>query len=392
MKHILTLRYAPNQNTIISKLVAEDFQVEKPNSNLTNFIEDSIKETIKREIGQGEKISISLSSGVDSTLVLAILRQVYPDNEIESISVKFSDSIDETVSAKKISEKFETNHNLVYVDNFLEELPKMISIVKLPFWDLHWYHIAKKAKSLSTIFLSGDGGDELFGGYTFRYKKFLETTDKNSSKVEKVKAYLKCHERDWVEDQELIFDKSLKFNWNDMHQILEGYFDNSLPMLSQVMLADFNGKLLYNMLPLYSKFHNYFEIKNITPILNQKLIRFACKLPNELKYDSSTNTGKLLLLQLLEKYKIGNLVSKKKQGFSVDTKNLWNSYGQRICKYYLDDARTSKAGIINQEWIKKYINQEELDVRIINKFLGLLALEIWYRLFISKEIDSSEKL
>ena len=70
------------------------------------------------------------------------------------------------------------------------------------------------------------------------------------------------------------------------------------------------------------------------------------------------------MLQLLEKYKIGNLVSKKKQGFSVDTKNLWNSYGQRICKYYLDDARTSKAGIINQEWIKKYINQEELDVRI----------------------------
>ena len=58
----------------------------------------------------------------------------------------------------------------------------------------------------------------------------------------------------------------------------------------------------------------------------------------------------------------------------------------------MDDARISDAKIINQEWIEKYINQEDLDVRIVNKFLGLLALEIWYRLFISKEITPSEKL
>ena len=86
------------------------------------------------------------------------------------------------------------------------------------------------------------------------------------------------------------------------------------------------------------------------------------------------------------------MISKKKQGFSVDTKILWNSYGKKICKYYLDDARIVNAGLINPEWIKKYINQDELDARIINKFLGLLALEIWYRLFISKEIKASEKL
>jgi asparagine synthase (glutamine-hydrolysing) len=146
------------------------------------------------------------------------------------------------------------------------------------------------------------------------------------------------------------------------------------------------------MLPLYAKFHDYFEIKNITPILNQKLIRFACKLPNELKYNSSTGTGKLLLLELLDRYNVRHLISKKKQGFSVDTKNLWNSYGKKICKYYLDDARIVNAGLINPEWIKKYINQDELDARIVNKFLGLLALEIWYRLFISKEIKASEKL
>ena len=57
----------------------------------------------------------------------------------------------------------------------------------------------------SNNFFSGDGGDELFGGYTFRYKKFLELTNENSTTEEKIVSYLNCHERDWVPDQELIF-------------------------------------------------------------------------------------------------------------------------------------------------------------------------------------------
>ena len=44
------------------------------------------------------------------------------------------------------------------------------------------------------------------------------------------------------------------------------------------------------------------------------------------------------------------------------------------------------------QWISKYINNMELDYRIINKFYGLLAFEIWYRLFITKEISSEDTL
>ena len=111
---------------------------------------------------------------------------------------------------KIIANKFKTNHHILEIDNFLEELPKAISIVNQPFWDLHWYYLVKKMKGLSNIFLSGDGGDELFGGYTFRYKKFFEQTNENSTVHEKIKSYLNCHERDWVPDQELIFGKPLR--------------------------------------------------------------------------------------------------------------------------------------------------------------------------------------
>ena len=150
----------------------KDFVEKNPPENITSKIEKIISNTLKANINQSNVV-ISLSSGIDSTLITAILRKEFPQLNIESISVTFADSIDESPAAKKISEKFETNHHILYLDNFLHELPKAISIVKQPFWDLHWYYVVKKAKSLSNLLLSGDGGDELFGGYTFRYQKFF---------------------------------------------------------------------------------------------------------------------------------------------------------------------------------------------------------------------------
>ncbi len=375
------------------KLLPENFHEKQTDEKPEEFVEKSIRRKISHEIGTNTgKIGISLSSGIDSTLILALLREEYPSNEIESVSVKFRESTDETAASKKISEKFQTNHHMLEIDNFLEELPKAISIVKQPFWDLHWYYLVKKMKNFTNVFLSGDGGDELFGGYTFRYKKFLKLTNENSTTNEKIIAYLNCHERDWVPDQESIFDKENQFKWNDIYKILEPYFDNTLPRLTQVFLADYNGKLTHNMQPLYKLIHDYFSIRNITPMQNEELIQFSCILRNDQKYDFKSNLGKIILVNLLEKYNLKYLTSLQKQGFSVNTANLWNSYGKKIFLHYFDKSRLIEDKIINSDWIEKYISKNNLDTRYINKFLGILALEIWYRLLITKEMNENEKL
>ena len=392
IKQILTLRYSTNLETSSQKLIPEDFET-KQITNPENVIEQSIRKSISTELDSNyKKIGISLSSGIDSTLVLALLRKEFPSTDIESISVKFSESTDETAISKKISEKFQTNHHILEIDNFLEELPKAISIVKQPFWDLHWYYLVKKMKNLTNVFLSGDGGDELFGGYTFRYKKFLELTNENSSTKEKIISYLNCHERDWVPDQELIFGNECKFDWEEIYQILEPYFNNSLSNLTQVFLADYNGKLLHNMQPLYSSIHAHFDIQNITPIQNNQSIKLSCQIPNSMKYDYKTNSGKIILRHLVEKFDVQNLISSKKQGFSVNTSNLWNSYGKKIFLHFFDKSRLVEDKIINSAWIEKHISKNNLDIRYVNKFLGILALEIWYRLLITKEMNGNEKL
>jgi asparagine synthase (glutamine-hydrolysing) len=393
IKSILTLRYDYTLNPLLQKLGWKDF-VESKTSNEIEYIEKVITGNLKKEIGSQTQVSLALSGGIDSTLMLALIRKTFPGITIDAISIKFAKSIDESAQAQKLADKFNANHRVLYIDNYLRDLPKAISIIELPFWDLHWYHVVKEAASKSKFLVSGDGGDEIFGGYTFRYQKFLSLINEKSSTSDKIKAYLECHERDWVPDQEKIFGEKIPFLWNDIYSILEPYFENPLPPLAQVFLADFNGKLLFNWVPLYSKIHEHFKIKSITPLLSKELISYATHLSYSLKYDKNHNIGKLLLRKLLQKYISENVISASKQGFSVDTLNLWQLHGKKLCKHYLDNGAIIREGLINKEWFIMHLQKLDTikDVRYVNKFLGLLTLEIWYRLFITKEMKPTETL
>ena len=251
-----------------------------------------------------------------------------------SFENKVAALIKEEADKAKIAEKFDAEHHVIHLENYLSELPKAISIIKLPFWDLHWYYVVKKAKTLSKILISGDGGDELFTGYTFRYEKFLSLTSERSSPIEKVKAYLECHERDRVPDQELIFGEKSKFSWDDIHQKLIPHFDNSLSRLEQVFLADYNGKLLYNFNPINSRIATNSNIKILAPLLNDELISYGLKLSLKSKYDKNTNVGKLPLRSLLTRNDADSLISKEKLGFNVNTINLWKKFGHETCKEF----------------------------------------------------------
>jgi len=391
--NILTLRY---DSSIIPNLPKKTWIDFKPNNTVPNIdvIEDLILNDIskKLELLNPKKLCIALSGGVDSTLILSLIRKSNPDIDIEAISIKFANSVDETLNASKIADKFEANHNIIYLENYLSEMPKAIYEIKRPFWDLHWYYVSKESQSISNILASGDGGDEIFGGYTFRYQKFLSVTSSNSTPLEKVQAYLSCHERDRVPDQELLFGNKSNFSWNSIYNLLLPYFDNSLSRLDQVFLADYNGKLLYNFNPVNTSIAKGFDIKLLTPLLNDNLISYGLCIPNKFKYDPTQKIGKLPLRDLLVKNQADSLISKEKLGFNVNTINLWNSHGHKLCHEFFDKSRIVEDGWINKEWIEKHIDKSDLDVKYVNKFFGLLAFEIWYRLFITKEMNKNEKL
>jgi asparagine synthase (glutamine-hydrolysing) len=391
--NILTLRYDPSINPNLPRKTWKDFEpIDEYQKSIS--IEKSICNEIEKKLSHTDEqeISIALSGGVDSTLMLSLLRKTKPNAKINAVSIKFSNSIDETPAASRIAEKYNADHHIIDLENYLSELPKAISIIKLPFWDLHWYYVVKKSQTLSKTLISGDGGDELFAGYTFRYKKFLSLTSENSNPSEKVKAYLECHERDRVLDQENIFNQKCQFSWNSIYSMLLPFFDNNLSRLEQVYLADYNGKLLYNFNPINSRITDHFKINQLAPLLNNELLTTATHIPTKYKYDVDNEIGKLPLREILERNNAASLVTKEKLGFNVNTINLWKLHGHDLCKEFLDDSRVIKDGWINNDWIQKHIDNSDLDVKYVNKFLGILAFEIWYRLFITKEMSSNTTL
>lgn len=393
ISNILTLRYDPNNQSTLKKINGNDF-LPKSSVNL-NKIKDILKNSIQTKLNSQSNLTVALSGGVDSTLLLSLTKELFPDIRITAITITFPYSDDESESAANIAHHFDIDHKIIHVDNFLKELPTAISILKEPYYDvMNWYYLVKNTSSASNILLTGDGADEIFGGYTFRYSKFLEKITDNSSPIEKVKAYLECHERDWVPDQENIFEKKLGFSWNKIYDTLEPFFNNNLSTLDQLFLADSNGKLMHNFVPNYKKFYDFFQISYVSPFLDKSVIEHGLHLHPEEKYDSSNNIGKLPLRSLLSKDVYSLLFPKLKQGFAVNTSSLWDSYGKEICKQYLFDSRIVKDGWISEEWIQKNFQKADSDknIRYINKFFSLLAYEVWYRLFITKEMSSSETL
>lgn len=399
ISNILTLRYDPLGKPGRKPLIPSDFSP-KANSNLELKIIDVIKKKLlqDREKLDFKKVCVSLSGGIDSGLTLAMIREYLPDVKLSCVGLGFSYDDDEMSRAREIARIYDCDFTEIIKNDILEELPKLIGVVKEPRWNLYNYYVFESSKNFSDICYTGDGGDELFGGYTFRLSKFLKLLPKDATWKEKAKIYLQCHERDWVPEQEKIFGSKISFSWDNIYEMLKPYFDNNLAPLDQVFLADFNGKLLYEWLPADKIYESYFNLNILSVFLSDECVRLATHIPWEQKYDKVTQLGKLPLRSILLKYKGFENRLLNKKGFGTDLADLWNDHTKEIVKSYVNlQSEIIKDGIISKEWIEKvekkmYVSNSKLEPRYINKMFLLLALEVWYRLFISKSMKTDQRI
>jgi asparagine synthase (glutamine-hydrolysing) len=217
--------------------------------------------------------------------------------------------------------------------------------------------------------------------------------------VDKSKIYLLCHDRDWVPDQEKIFNKRLNFSWNRVYENFKPYFDNELHPINQLFLADFNGKLLHDWIPSNDKFGQHLKLEIHSLFLNPKMISFSTKLPWWLKYDSKDDVGKLPLLSIMNAFRGFEDFRGIKKGFSLNLLNMWNSYGKDIVSSFLNtESDTVKDRVVNGHWIAKAISlacnspDNNLKIRYISKLLSLFSFELWYKLFVSRNLNPNVKL
>lgn len=394
---LLTLRYDP-MNIYVPTFRLRDVSVldifksyAKKNSVSVRILETKIRSAIRREVDKftQHKVCVALSAGVDSNLILCLLREEYPELELECINVSF-DEKNEAFEAKNFAEQKGAGFQQVYVENPLRDLPSMINIIKEPRWNVYQYYFIKKAKSISNLLFTGDGGDEIFAGYTFRYKKFLQSCEQNTNSLERVKVYLSCHERDWVPDQHEMFANKLKFDWSSIYSLLTSYFNNDLNPLDQVLLADYNGKLLHDFAPTNDKYFRFFKLQGFSPLLDNDVVEVGFDMPSEMKYSMEYNVGKLPLREILKIYsQDSDRKMNVKVGYGMDLVSLWNKSGRETVTLLLDRGRVFEDDLIDKNWYMRSLKRvdENLDLRYISKLLQILSLEVWYRIFVTSEMN-----
>lgn len=393
IRDFLTIRYSP-KNPPIPQATSRDFLTR--NSDPTGKKSEKLLiESISKSITEyDDKIVVSLSSGIDSALCLALLRKVFPKKKIIAICAVFSNRFDESERAKIIAEKFDAKFKVFHVDSIFTRIPELVSITRKPRWNTYQHLVSKEAKKYGNILVTGDAADEIFGGYVFRYKKFLRMHRPHQNWKIKTINYLECHNRDWVHDQKEMFGSAIKFDWEKIYLYFKPYFANKLKSIQQVMLSDFNGKLLYDFIPTGQEISKHYKI-HITPIfLNHDVIKFGLGLPPEQKYDIKNDKGKLILRKITKRLNVPHIDAKK--GFSPDLLIDWDKKGRKICESFLLESNNYifKNKLIDFNWVLRSFEKvdQDGDIRYLHRLISLLALEIWYRIFIEKNMSPQKIL
>jgi asparagine synthase (glutamine-hydrolysing) len=140
----------------------------------TADVKSAVLRAVRRQLVSDVPVGCFLSGGIDSSVIAAALKMVAGEQPVLTFSIGFDDPrYDETQYAAVVAAHLRTEHRTFAVRiNAAEDLPKLAEVFGEPFGDssaLPTHYLARETRHLVKVALSGDGGDELFGGYD-RYR------------------------------------------------------------------------------------------------------------------------------------------------------------------------------------------------------------------------------
>ncbi len=310
------------------------------------------KQAIKRQLVSDVEIGSYLSGGMDSGSITAIAAQSIPYLKTFTCGFDLHSAsglelaFDEREKAEYMSYLFKTEHyEMVLKAGDMERImPKLVWHIEEPRVGQSYpnYYTAQLASKFVKTVLSGGGGDELFGGYPWRYYRGVKSLD--------FEDYINRYYAFW---QRLIPNKLVSdlFRpiWNEVkhvqtRDIFKGVFKKRTP-LSDAPEDYINHSLyfeaktfLHGLLIVEDKLSSAHGLETRVPFLDNDLVDFAMQIPTSLKirnlsevvrmdenepgskqakYFQKTNDGKLLLRKMMSRYIPSEISNSFKQGFSA---------------------------------------------------------------------------
>lgn len=322
-----------------------------------------IKKSVAEQMVSDVPVGSFLSGGIDSSIIsYEIFRQ---NPEIESFSMGFPDKkYDETGYAKKLVDRYSMLSNVEYMsqEEFSHIYRRLPQWFDEPFADTASYgnyKISEAAKKKVTVVLTGDGGDEVFGGYA-RYAVYAQYYKKRRLHTE---LFSKPYENIISRFPKLYFEKVDELLANDYVKYgqIEGYlrkggkteyakkwgiekdyddfwpykkyYRKDLPLLTRLQYLDFKTYLPGDILTKVDRTAMQVSLETRIPFLSRELLEFVFGLPQEDRCPDGTLKG--LLKEAYKGIIPDEILYRKKAGFTLPHKYYRRSgstYRERMLK------------------------------------------------------------
>lgn len=389
----------------------EKMDEKKGGEELLERLEDSVRHHMVSDVPVGS----FLSGGVDSSIIATLMKKVnssVPNGKVNStFTVGFKD-LSEGREAKITSDNLHTDHTetMVSPEEYFEALPKIAWHFDEPVADpsaVGLYFLAKEAQKKVKVVLSGEGADELFGGYNiyleplslsrlwmkFIPKFLINAIFKPITKIKfnfKGKNYLKRYFsklEDWYIGNASIFKKKeieklwkgsycQKFDLTDYYKKTANLNDST-----KMQFIDINTWLVGDILAKADKMTMANSLELRVPFLDTKIAEFASKLPDRLKFRRGVT--KYLLRKSVKDIVPESTRNRKKLGFPIPIRN-----------WFTRERNDIYDKIISNSYIRKNMNVIEIE-RLIKDHLDgirdnsrkiyiLLMLAVWHNVFFKK--------
>lgn len=368
-------------------------------------LETLLKKAVRQQMISDVPLGAFLSGGIDSTTVVALM-QAQSNQKIKTFTIGFHEKgYNEAQFANEVAIHLGTDHTELYVTaaQAMDVIGKLPEIYDEPFADssqIPTFLVAELAKKSVTVALSGDAGDELFGGYN-RYHMGSSLWPKISQIPKPLRSLLshsvgRISPESWntigEKVESLISDKyklsnfgdkfykgasvigaasieelyySLLGHWQNPESVVinghepETFFKNAanelnnLDPIQKMMILDFQGYLPDDILVKVDRASMGVSLEARVPFLDHRVIEYAWSLP--LSFKLREGQTKWILRQVLYKYVPAQMMERPKKGFSIPIDSWLRGPLKEWAENLLDEDRLKKEGFfhplaIREKW------------------------------------------
>jgi asparagine synthase (glutamine-hydrolysing) len=385
------------------------------------------EEAVRLRLISDVPLGAFLSGGVDSTAVVAAMARA-SDRPVATTTVTFQErAFNEAPHARAVAESLGTDHREVTVaPRAVEILPTIVWHLDEPFADasaVPTYYVARAARQRVTVALSGDGGDEIFAGYEWRYGlnlledrlrrripgalrrgvlgplasvwpkadrlprplrwKYLlrnVSLDADAAYFQDMSRFTPAEKRDLLTPG---FRRSL--NGHDPFEGFRRHFDRvrGLDHLNRILYVDLKTWLANDILVKVDRMAMASSLEVRSPLLDHHIIEFAASLPTDLKFRHGT--AKYLLKQYAERRAPASAIRRPKQGFSIPLADWLRADLRPMADDLLLSDRSLGRGYFEPDVVRGMWTRHQERARNHGPQLwALMMLEQWHRMFVDQ--------